>query len=339
MLPGSMSQQRWQQKPKQFKQQQSKHQSQNKKTSSSSSTNPGLSSSSSSVVDLPETFGLPANKTAKTIHPKYSLSNTSIQPSSVNATSSSASTLLTSSSTNQVDSSKSILIEDMSETSQPIETKSDDIEIISETYPTETHSSLSSTAVSTNALVSQSSTALLHVQANNEETFKNYLAKNYNSSGHLAVASKPQCNFMSNLACINQILKECDYYNKLKRRKPYSNIKLNRIYSENEESDDGDNENEETQEKNKIKAKKIIVIDDSNEEMHKPWITPDLIKLIKHRNLLQSKLNESNTKIDGNSANLSVADMDLLKKFKNLRNKVTKLVKKARSIIYFYLNI
>ena len=59
--------------------------------------------------------------------------------------------------------------------------------------------------------------------------------------------------------------------------------------------------------------------------MHKPWITPELIKLIKHRNLLQSKINENNGKLDAS------ADAELMKKFKNLRNKVTKLVKKARS--------
>ena len=59
--------------------------------------------------------------------------------------------------------------------------------------------------------------------------------------------------------------------------------------------------------------------------MHKPWITPELIKLIKHRNLLQTKINENNGKLDAS------ADAELMKKFKNLRNKVTKLVKKARS--------
>lgn len=330
MLPGSMSQQRWQQKPPKqnhsFKQ---KHQSQNKKPQNTSAISTNSSSSASSVIDLPETFGLPSNKITKTSHPKYSSSNTSIQSSS-----SSTSTTSSSTTTTQAESFKTdILVEDklVSNETNPStsESKSDDIEIISESYPEQ---SVSSTLISNS--MSFQSTAL---QANTtEDNFKNYLAKNYNSSGQLAVASKPQCNFMSNLACISQILNECDYYNKLKRRKPYSNLKLNKIYSDNEDSDEGEEEeeNEDEQDESKptrVKAKKIIVIDDSNEEMHKPWITPDLIKLIKHRNLLQSKINENNTKLDATNASLSAADADLLKKFKNLRNKVTKLVKKARS--------
>jgi hypothetical protein len=138
---------------------------------------------------------------------------------------------------------------------------------------------------------------------------------------------------MSNFACINQILNECDYYNKLRRRKPYSNVRPNKILYESEEEDEEVNSGDEDaaeKDRTKIKSKKIIVIDDTNEEMHKPWITPDLIKLIKQRNLLQSKINENNIKLDVDS-NTNAADAEVLKKFKNLRNKVTKLVKKARS--------
>ena len=77
----------------------------------------------------------------------------------------------------------------------------------------------------------------------------------------------------------------------------------------------------------KIKKQKLIIINDTDEaeadETHKPWITPQLINLIKQRNLLQSKLN-----VQGKEP-----DPDLMAKFKNLRNKVTKLVKNARSLL------
>ena len=162
---------------------------------------------------------------------------------------------------------------------------------------------------------------------------KSYLAKNY-SNKQLAITSKPQSNFISNVACINQLLNECDYYES-RKRKPYSNLKLRNIYNENSEEDDDEEENEATGDENsqkikRIKATHLIVIDDTNEEMHKPWITPELIKLIKHRNLLQSKIGEKNVQSSGDSTDPQ-PDEELLKKFKNLRNKVTKLVKKARS--------
>lgn len=336
MLPGSMSQQRWQQKsnknssnhPYQQQQKQQKHTSVNKKSnisltsssSSSSVTAASSSSSASSVTELPETFGLPSNKISKTSHSKYASSTTSLQSSST----------VPDSSKSQTD----ILIEDKSNevVSSEANTKSDDIEIIGENYPSNDLYSMenSSPAVTVNSNSTAQNTMMIQTafQSNSDENFRNYLAKNYNS-GQLAIATKPQCNFISNFGCINQILTECDFYNKLRRRKPYSNVKLNKIYdvSEDDESDEkvNDNENDAQQKQvSKIKSKKIIVIDDTNEDMHKPWITPELIKLIKHRNLLQTKINENNGKLDAS------ADAELMKKFKNLRNKVTKLVKKAR---------
>ena len=96
--------------------------------------------------------------------------------------------------------------------------------------------------------------------------------------------------------------------------------------------------------KKKLKTKHVIIIDDTSEELHKPWITPDLIKLIKHRNLLQSKLTSENGNLSSEVGAVVIGqtlqpDEELLKKFKNLRNKVTKLVKKARSNIKFYFKI
>ncbi len=97
----------------------------------------------------------------------------------------------------------------------------------------------------------------------------------------------------------------------------------------------GLNEEESTNEANsdealQIKKQTVVVIDDNDpdgDESHKPWITPALIKLIKQRNLLQSKLY-----VDGEEPN-----QELLNKFKNLRNKVTKLVKNARSLFFSFL--
>jgi hypothetical protein len=216
----------------------------------------------------------------------------------------------------------------------PPEHSSNDIEIINEASSSSSSSQLASS---------------ITFQYNNDETFKNYLAKTYNSS--LSIASKPQSNFISNLACMNQILSQHDFYDsKLRRCKPYSSVKPKDILTvDNEdenESETSDNESdvdmndEATKESrkrssNKLKSKKIIVIDDTNEEMHKPWITPELIKLIKHRNLLQSKINENKPAADEKSEadpaeSRNPADAELIKKFKNLRNKVTKLVKKAR---------
>jgi len=170
------------------------------------------------------------------------------------------------------------------------------------------------------------------VSNRSDDTLRNYLGRNFKEP--LAINPKPQCNFISNFTCINQLLTDCDYYT-MRRCKPYSNLKLRNIYTDNDnESDNDDDESTEDGHKTKkLKSTHVIVIDDTNEEMHKPWITPDLIKLIKHRNLLQSKLNEKNGHdvIGADGAVEPVApDPELLKKFKNLRNKVTKLVKKAR---------
>lgn len=159
-----------------------------------------------------------------------------------------------------------------------------------------------------------------------EDTLKNYLGRNFKEP--LAINPKPQCNFISNFTCINQLLSDCDYYT-MRRCKPYSSLKLRNIYTNNdEESDTEENNTEDGHQPKKFKSTHVIVIDDTNEEMHKPWITPDLIKLIKHRNLLQAKLNEK-TEVEG-AVDPPAPDPELLKKFKNLRNKVTKLVKKAR---------
>ena len=178
-----------------------------------------------------------------------------------------------------------------------------DIEIIEESFTTgvEVTSALQSSHISDN--------------------LKSHLAKSYNTS-QIAIAAKPQSNFISNLNCIDQILEESDFYNKLKRRKPYSNVKLRAIYDESEEDDESDSTGL------KVKKKQVIIIDDTNEEMHKPWITPELIKLIKHRNMLQSKINQS---LNKKPEDANPTDLQLIDKFKNLRNKVTKLVKKARS--------
>jgi hypothetical protein len=190
----------------------------------------------------------------------------------------------------------------------------DDIEIISESFPVSI-----STAMINN----------FHSSSSADESLKSYLSKNYNTN-ILNVACKPQSNFISNVTCLNQLLKDF-YESKLRRYKPYSTIKAKDILEvddelddeEQEEAEEGEEVSKSTINKDKVKSKQIIVIDDTNEEMHKPWITPDLIKLIKHRNLLQSKINENNSKSLQN-------DDELMKKFKNLRNKVTKLVKKAR---------
>lgn len=199
-----------------------------------------------------------------------------------------------------------IILDDASKATSPkrIEETSTDVEIISENYP-ETKTEI----------------VELTLKPSSDELFKSYLGRRF--KGRLAVTSKPQCNFISNFNCLEQLLTDCDYYT-TRQRRPYSNLKLRNIYtttsdndSETEELNDGDSVAK------KLKTKHVIVIDDTNEEMHKPWITPDLIKLIKHRNMLQAKLGE-------NSVQGEVPDEELVKKFKNLRNKVTKLVKKAR---------
>lgn len=187
---------------------------------------------------------------------------------------------------------------------------SEEIEIISENYP-------------------ENSTSNYISGGSNDDLFKSYLGRNFR--GQLAVVPKPQCNFVSNFTCIKQILEDSNYYEN-RRCKPYSGIKLRSIYNENSNTETEDEENDTdyvNQNKNgkKLKTTHIIVIDDTNEELHKPWITPELIKLIKHRNLLQAKLAENTNQ---ESASNLGPDEELLKKFKNLRNKVTKLVKKSR---------
>lgn len=254
--------------------------------------------SSSSVNELPETFGLPSNQPVKPSISKHASSSNLEHLSKQN---------------------NEILIDDTQTITKSSSTNNDscDIEIISEI------SSSNPPQQQTQTQISNQSTEDLN------QSLKNYLSKSYaknstSSNVNISIATKPQSNFISNLNCINQLLDKSDFYsNKLRRCRPYSSLKPNTILTIEDDSDD-DLENEETSTTNqKIKNKKIILIDDTNEEMHKPWITPDLIKLIKHRNLLQSKLNES-------GVDSTVPDAELLKKFKNLRNKVTKLVKKAR---------
>ncbi len=174
-----------------------------------------------------------------------------------------------------------------------------------------------------NLIISTSSTAPpIQSKQSSDELFRSYLGRKF--KGQLAITTKPQCNFISNFSCISQLLVECDYYTQRQRR-PYSNIKLRNIYTNESEGAESDMEDEDDiQVKKKLKTTHVIIIDDTNEEMHKPWITDDLIKLIKHRNMLQAKLGEKNS--EG-----CEPDEELVKKFKNLRNKVTKLVKKARS--------
>ncbi len=188
-----------------------------------------------------------------------------------------------------------------------------DIEIIGETNCPDSNLIVTTTSAAPPIQSKQSS----------DELFKSYLGRKF--KGQLSVTSKPQSNFISNFSCISQILAECDYYTQRQRR-PYSNLKLRNVLTNNDsEGDESDAEDDESQQvKKKLKTTHVIVIDDTNEEMHKPWITDDLIKLIKHRNMLQAKLGEKN-------GGGSEPDEELVKKFKNLRNKVTKLVKKARS--------
>jgi hypothetical protein len=310
---------------------------------------------SSSPAELPETFGLPSNSSSTNRLSKVKL----------NASSSDSQTKI------NINQSEILIDENLSTSTKHITTTNvlspklqngthandnkqsennlsmnTDIEIISE--------SSSSTTLNQNQNMSTLvSTATF--QYNSDETFKNYLSKTYNNS--VTITSKPQSNFVSNLSCINQILGQLSgdktnfFENKLKRYKPYSAVKpkdIIELEEEDIEDDDDDDEDDEDEEgedeeskekkrvkrlKKQLKAKKVIIIDDTNEDIHKPWITPELIKLIKHRNLLQTKITENNLNISTveTSANAATADVELIKKFKNLRNKVTKLVKKARS--------
>lgn len=178
-------------------------------------------------------------------------------------------------------------------------------------------------------------------QLANSESFKIHLAKTYKNPA-ITVATKPQSNFVSNLICINQTLSELDFYNKTKRRKPYSTLKIREILLPDETAESGENGNaeisiEDSNDNTKeagLVDKQVIIIDDSNDDIHKPWITPDLIKLIKQRNLLQAKLAEFKPEEESSQSVPSQAEAELRKQFKNLRNTVTKLVKKARSNLF-----
>ena len=123
-------------------------------------------------------------------------------------------------------------------------------------------------------------------------------------------------------------------------------IKEARVQSVESSSDDDATTTTTTKTSNVKRAKntQVLLIDDVQDETHKPWITAELISLIKHRNMLQAKINEkasmspmstdamtTTTTTTTTTTAASEADEELLKKFKNLRNKVTKLVKKARS--------
>jgi hypothetical protein len=307
-----MSQQRWQSNSLSIKQHSNfnKQQQSNKsnksynhlKKNQSLSSLPS-SSTSSSVTELPETFGLPSNFKSSAL------------------SSSSAKNKQSNKSLNKNADQNEILIDDTVvnspkniQSDQSI--KTDDIEIISENF--------SSSVTSLQSNLNSNNT-------NEDLNLRNHLTKTYNTQ--ILIATKPQTNFISNLNCINQILNKIDYYNnKLRRCKPYSNIRASAIlnYDDSSEDEEEGESNEDSNKASKIKNKKVILIDDTNEEMHKPWITPELIKLIKHRNLLQEKINETGGLNEANRSSNTPADQELLKKFKNLRNKVTKLVKKAR---------
>jgi hypothetical protein len=371
MLKDSTAQQRWPQQnkpshgqPKSLHSQSSKtqvqqQQQQQKQPSSSSKKTPQFSqtSVSSSPAELPETFGLPSNSSSSAKFPKAKF-NASSSDSQTKINTSQSEILIDeslSTSTKTLSTTASnVLSPKMSNGTHSSDTKqseasssmNSDIEIISETSSSSTVTNQNQSA--TSALVSTNT-----FMYNSDETFKNYLSKTYNNG--LKIASKPQSNFVSNLSCINQILNQLkgektNYFeNKLKRYKPYSNVKPKDILEldeegiEDDDDDDEDDEDEEGEDeeskekkrikrlKKQLKVKKVIIIDDTNEEMHKPWITPELIKLIKHRNLLQAKITENNLNISTAEIPATNADVELIKKFKNLRNKVTKLVKKARS--------
>ena len=208
-----------------------------------------------------------------------------------------------------------------------------EIEIIGENFPLSSSSSSTTTSVQNKLLTNKVSVnknlSLNSKTLPTDEKFKEYLSKNYNTD--LSVACKPQCNFVSNISCIDQCIQQSNYYeNYLKKQQGFNKrIKYNSVSSDNNNEDDRNlNDNSIS----KIKKQKIILINDTNDgdsdEAHKPWITPQLINLIKQRNLLQSKLSTQGKE----------PDTELMAKFKNLRNKVTKLVKNARSM-KFYLNI
>jgi hypothetical protein len=382
VLPNSTTQQRWQQKPpmKQQQQQQQlqqqppliqsnqanqkymnqKQQNTNninnaqmpkkqKQSHNNNNINNNMNTppSSNTIVELPETFGLPSNNQSNSFN-SYKTSSSYGNKNDI---------LLDDKVTTK---NSEETIKESDNMKKNVKSPNSDIEIISEAYPT---SNIPSSALNNNNNNSRSYQSIQQQQQ--DELFKQYLAKNYNTI--LAVTTKPQSNFISNFSCLNQALNQISsggfYDNKLKRSKPYSaNIKLKDIDSiykqldlelDREDGEEGDEDEEMieidasgNETKKKLNTTKLIVIDDTGDEMHKPWITPELINLIKHRNLLSAKINEKNlmnkdenANGENDSASTSEADAELIQKFKNLRNKVTKLVKKARSMYSFLSNM
>ena len=258
----------------------------------------------SSTTSLPETFGLPSN----------SINNSSYSSTKSGQDSTALlkkPTPTTTTTTSHGEVSNDVVHLQIS-TSPSI--KNDDIEIISEIEYIQ--APLNSTAA---ADESSSSAAI-----------KSHLAKSYAANNlPMSIAAKPQSNFVNNVTCLSRMLVKNDLYtSKLRRCKPYSSVKPSLILNEENRNLDSDDDGESGGVGNDgVKARKVILIDDSNEEIHKPWISPELIKLIKHRNLLQAKLNESKHLIgidleSINSIEETGVDAELLKKFKNLRNKV-----------------
>lgn len=281
--------------------------------------------SSSSVSELPETFGLPSNSGLKTAITNKTASR------------------------NKGD----IANEDISVISEPTKAVTDNTTIKIISPPTKSKPSDQDIEI-----IAEKS---CFSKPNEDQVFKNYLLKAY-GSGPVLISSKPQSNFTSNLTCIHQLMKKrgIEFYDsKIRRCHPYSSIKHKAILSVEEDDADSDGELEDGEDvrielkfklsfhlilrmrlkakpgskSGNVRSRKVIVIDDDNQFnsqsasdtlLHKPWITPELIKLIKSRNQLQEKLNETG-ETRGEAEN-----EELLKKYRNIRNKVTKLVKKAR---------
>ena len=97
-----------------------------------------------------------------------------------------------------------------------------EIEIIGENFPLSSSSSSTTTSVQNKLLTNKVSVnknlSLNSKTLPTDEKFKEYLSKNYNTD--LSVACKPQCNFVSNISCIDQCIQQSNYYeNYLKSRK------------------------------------------------------------------------------------------------------------------------
>lgn len=283
-------------------------------------------STTNSSTSLPETFGLPSNNSNNTSGNSANSSKTTASSTTSNSYSSKSNQQ--ESGSKKSSSSAEILNEDIvciqhspSTSSNATTSKNDEIEIISEI-------GYSQTSLSTHADDDKTANAL-----------RSHLNKYYANSS-MAIAAKPQSNFVNNVTCLSRMLVKNDFYaSKIRRFKPYSSLKANTILSVDNRGDSDDGEDEGSGVGGggaNAKAKKVILIDDSNEEMHKPWISPELIKLIKHRNLLQAKLNESKQLIgidlESNNVEGTDADTELLKKFKNLRNKVNLKINNLKAI-------